>query len=149
MSRIDAKTHSKAFTGIKYEDFSLYENYSRVHGLLGKGFTILMAIYNSERGITQRDICNCTFSTKQVVNAAIKNWLDEGYVYLTVKEDDRRTKAVMMTEKGREYASKILDPLAEAEVIAMKTLKSHEQKQLIELYTKYNCKLRELLEGNH
>ena len=103
--------YSSIFSRKKYENNSLYEYYARKNGLQGKSLLILTCLYYTRDGITQNIIREKTYSTKQVVSAAIKNFKKKGYIYFEEKEKDMREKIVKLTEEGYFYASKILDPL--------------------------------------
>lgn len=65
-----------------------------------------------------------TYSTKQVVSAAMKTFKEKGYIYFEEQEKDRREKIVKLTKEGYLYASKILDPLRKAEEKALGKLSS-------------------------
>ena len=111
-------------------------------GLKGKSLLILTCLYYTKNGITQNTICEKTYSTKQVVNAAIKTFRNKGYIYFEEQEKDRREKIVKLTEEGYLYASKILDPLREAEEKAISKLSSEQQKLFIEYYAIFNDNMK-------
>ena len=126
--------YSSMFSRKKYENNSLYEYYARKNGLQGKSLLILSCLYYIKNGITQNTICEKTYSTKQVVSAAMKTFKEKGYIYFEEQEKDRREKIVRLTEKGYLYASGILDPLREAEEKAIGQLSDDQQKLFIEYY---------------
>ena len=108
----------------------------------GKSLLILTCLYYTRDGITQNIISEKTYSTKQVVSAAIKTFKKKGYIYFEEKEKDRREKIVKLTEEGYFYASKILDPLREAEEKALGKLSSEQQELFIEYYTIFNDNMK-------
>ena len=134
------------FSRKKYENNSLYEYYARKNGLQGKSLLILSCLYYTKNGITQNTICEKTYSTKQVVSAAIKTFKKKGYIFFEEKEKDRREKIVKLTEEGYLYASKILDPLEKAEINAISKLSSEQQKVFIECYTIFNDNMKKSIE---
>ena len=138
--------YSSMFSRKKYENNSLYEYYARKNGLQGKSLLILSCLYYTKNEITQNTICEKTYSTKQVVNAAIKTFKNKGYIYFEEKEKDRREKIVKLTEEGYLYASKILDPLEKAEINAIGKLSSEQQKVFIEYYTIFNDNMKKNIE---
>ena len=91
-------------------------------------------------------ICEKTYSTKQVVSAAMKTFKEKGYIYFEEQEKDRREKIVRLTEKGYLYASKILDSLREAEEKAIGQLSNDQQKLFIEYYTIFNDNMKKNIE---
>ena len=138
--------NSNLFSRKKDENNSLYEYYARKNGLQGKSLLILSCLYYTRDGITQNTICEKTYSTKQVVSAAMKTFKEKGYIYFEEQEKDRREKIVRLTEKGYLYASKILDPLREAEEKAIGQLSNDQQKLFIEYYTIFNDNMKKNIE---
>ena len=134
--------NSNLFSRKKDENNSLYKYYARKNGLQGKSLLILSCLYYTNNGITQNTICEKTYSTKQVVSAAIKTFKKKGYIYFEEKEKDRREKIVKLTEEGYLYISKILDPLREAEEKAISKLSSEQQKLFIEYYAIFNDNMK-------
>ncbi|WP_105097234.1 MarR family winged helix-turn-helix transcriptional regulator [Streptococcus suis] len=143
----ELRQRSKILAQISYNQDGLYEDYARRHGLNGKSLSILMFIYYMSRGVTQNWISKKTYSSKQVVNATIKKFLDKGYVFFEENPADKRHKKVKLTEAGRVYASRILDPLEEAEKTALSQFNLEEQEQLLDLFGRYGQALTEILGG--
>lgn len=143
----ELRQRSKILAQIFYNQDGLYEDYARRHGLNGKSLSILMFIYYISRGVTQNWIGKKTYSSKQVVNATIKKFLDKGYVFFEENPADKRHKKVKLTEAGRVYASRILDPLEEAEKTALSQFSLEEQEQLLDLFGRYGQALTEILGG--
>ena len=138
--------NSSIFSRKKDENNSLYEYYARKNGLQGKSLLILSCLYYIKNGITQNTICEKTYSTKQVVSAAIKTFKNKGYIYFEEKEKDRREKIVKLTEEGYLYASKIIDPLEKAVIKVIGELSSEQQKLFIEYYTIFNDNMKKSIE---
>ena len=138
--------NSSMFSRKKDENNSLYEYYARKNGLQGKSLLILSCLYYTKNGITQNTICEKTYSTKQVVNAAMKAFKEKGYIYFEEQEKDRREKIIKLTKEGYSYVSKILDPLREAEEKAIGQLSSEQQKLFIEYYMIFNDNMKKNIE---
>lgn len=68
----------RMYARLRDHQFSLYEDYARKQGLQGKSLLILLWIYRHPKGISQQTITRHTYSTKQVVNAIIKNFSKKG-----------------------------------------------------------------------
>ncbi|HEM2780453.1 MarR family winged helix-turn-helix transcriptional regulator [Streptococcus suis] len=143
----ELRQRSKILARIFYNQDGLYEDYARRHGLNSKSLSILMFIYYISRGVTQNWISKKTYSSKQVVNATIKKFLDKGYVFFEENPADKRHKKVKLTEEGRVYASRILDPLEEAEKAALSQFSLEEQEQLLDLFGRYGQALTEIIGG--
>ncbi|MDO4432213.1 MAG: MarR family transcriptional regulator [Aerococcaceae bacterium] len=136
---------SKLFARVRDENFSLYEYYARAHGMHSKSLLILMWIYYTPAGISQHTICKKTYSTKQVVSATIKAFLQKGHVYFEADSLDKRAKKIKLTPEGHQFASGVLDELEAAEVAAMKKLSDDQRSYLIESLSLFNQHFKEAL----
>ncbi|MGQ7376105.1 MarR family winged helix-turn-helix transcriptional regulator [Streptococcus suis] len=143
----ELRQRSKNLARIFDQQVGLYEGYARRQSLNGKCLSILMWLYYNPGGLTQNLVSKKTYSSKQVVNATIKKFLDKGYVFFEENPADKRHKKVKLTEEGRVYASRILDPLEEAEKTALSQLNLEDQERLLELTERYSQALTELLKG--
>lgn len=132
---------TKEYSRIRDNQMSIFENYARKNGMQSKALTILMWIYYNPNGITQQRITRKMYSTKQVVNATIKNFKDKGYIFFEENPEDKRTKVIKLTEDGRTYAASILDALEAAENAAMKELTAEEQDVLLRAGEKFTTAL--------
>ena len=132
---------TKEYSRIRDNQMSIFENYARKNGMQSKALAILMWIYYNPNGITQQRITRKTYSTKQVVNATIKNFKDKGYIFFEENPEDKRTKVIKLTEDGRTYAASILDALEAAENAAMKELTAEEQDVLLRAGEKFTTAL--------
>jgi DNA-binding MarR family transcriptional regulator len=129
------------------EQYALYDDYAKKNGILMKTLLVLNALYYSKDGMTQKEICQRTFNSKQTVNLIIKNLLQEGYI--TIEEDtyDKRNKFVKMTDEGRDYAKIPVVHITWAEDTAMSMFTEEEQEQLINLSRKFTKNLTALING--
>lgn len=128
----------KLFTRNLDESHCLYEYYARANGLHSKSMLILMWIYYSPNGITQNTITKKTYSTKQVVCATIKSFLEKEYIYFEENDKDKRFKKIKLTEKGLMFASNLLDTLEKAETEAINNLTLEQQEKFIKWFQIYN-----------
>lgn len=125
---------------------STNESYARKNGLNGKSLLLLLWLYRIPSGLTQRFLADRTQSTKQVVHAVVKKWLERGYVSFLENPDDKRHKLVCLTDQGRSYASTVIEPLDAAESRAMASLTPDQQEILASLTAKYSQALYDELE---
>ena len=113
-----------------------YEDYAKSVGLSYTSLCILNAIYESD-GCTQKQLCSLCFLPKQTVNAAVTGFYDKGWLRMQELPEDRRNKALHLTELGRSKAGRILQNLQECDRIAMCLLTEDEQEQLLSLTRRY------------
>lgn len=140
----EEKKNAYLYCKFRDEQFALYDEYAKRHGMLMKTLLVLNVLFYAEEGITQTEICRRTLQSKQTVNVIIKNLLSDSYVTVMETPENRRNKMVQMTESGRAYCEKIVRHITWAEVTAMSMLTAEEQKQLIDLsriFTKNLAKL--------
>ena len=115
------------------EQFALYDEYAKRHGMSMKTLLVLNALFYAKDGMTQTEVCQRTFQSKQTVNLIVKNLLAEAYVTVTEVPENKRNKIVRMTEAGRAYCEQVVRHITWAEDTAMSLFSPEEQKNLIEL----------------
>lgn len=113
-----------------------YEDYAKSVGLSYTSLCILNAIYETD-GCTQKQLCSLCFLPKQTVNAAVTGFYDKGWLRMQELPEDRRNKALHLTELGRSEAGHILSRLRDCDRIAMSSLTESEQAQLLSLTRRY------------
>lgn len=113
-----------------------YEDYAKSVGLSYTSLCILNAIYETD-GCTQKQLCLLCFLPKQTVNAAVTGFYDKGWLRMQELPEDRRNKALHLTELGRSESGRILQNLQECGRIAMGSLTESEQEQLLSLTRRY------------
>ena len=135
MGNITKEDRKNAYLYCKFRDeqFALYDEYAKRHGMLMKTLLVVNVLFYSKEGMTQAEICKRTFQSKQTVNLIIKNLLSDRYVTVTEVPESKRSKIVQMTEAGRAYYEKVVRHITWAEDTAMSMFTPEEQKQLIDL----------------
>lgn len=141
-------TNAQRYARLRDEQFSLFENYARKHGMNSKSLLVFMWIYHNQDGLTQETIAKKTFSTKQVIQAIVKTYMSKGWLYLEPSQTDRRKKLVKLTELGFVRVKSLLTPLCCYEEEAMQALTPTQQEVLLEATQLFSQKLMELLESH-
>lgn len=139
------KKNAYLYCKFRDEQFALYDEYAKRSGMLMKTLLVLNVLYYAKDSMTQRDICQKTFQSKQTVNLIIKNLLKDEYITIRNDPDNGRIKYVTMTDAGREYARKPVVHITSAEDTAMSMFTPEEQEQLISLSRKFTKNLTELI----
>ena len=127
------KRNAYLYCKFRDEQFALYDEYAKRHGMLMKTLLVVNVLFYAKEGMTQTDICKRTFQSKQTVNLIIKNLLAEKYVTVTEVPENKRNKIVQMTDAGRAYCEIVVWHITWAEDTAMSMFTPEEQKQLIDL----------------
>lgn len=141
----EEKKNAYLYCKIRDEQFALYDEYAKRHGMLMKTLLVVNVLFYAKCGMTQTDICQRTFQSKQTVNLIIKNLLSEAYVTVTEMPQNKRNKMVEMTEAGRVYYEKVIRHITWAEDTAMAMFTAKEQKQLIDLSRAFTKNLAKLM----
>ena len=100
MTKEDRK-NAYLYCKFRDEQFALYDEYAKRHGMSMKTLLVLNALFYAKDGMTQTEVCQRTFQSKQTVNLIVKNLLAEAYVTVTEVPENKRNKIVRMTEAGR------------------------------------------------
>ena len=130
---IEDKKNAYLYCKFRDEQFALYDEYAKRHGMLMKTLLVVNTLFYAKDGMTQTEICRRTFQSKQTVNLIIKNLLAENYVTVDEVPENKRNKIVQMTGAGRLYCEKVVRLITWAEDTAMSMFTAEEQKQLIDL----------------
>lgn len=144
MTKEDRK-NAYLYCKFRDEQFALYDEYAKRHGMLMKTLLVTNALFYAQDGMTQTEVCRRTFQSKQTVNLIVKNLLRDGYVTVTEIPEDRRNKRVRMTDAGRTYCGKVVRHITWAEDMAMSLLTPEEQKTLIDLSRTFTKNLTRLV----
>ena len=148
MTREDKK-NAYLYCKFRDEQFALYDEYAKRHGMLMKTLLVVNALFYDSLfdagGMTQAEICQRTFHSKQTVHLIVKNLLSSGYVTVTQSPDNKREKLVCMTSAGRAYCEKVVRHITWAEDTAMSLFTPEEQKQLIDLSRTFTKNLAMLI----
>ena len=151
MAGITKETKKNAYLYCKFRDeqFALYDEYAKRHGMLMKTLLVVNVLYYDDLygkgGVTQTEICQRTVQAKQTVNLIIRNLLSEAYVTVEERKENKREKLVRMTEAGKTYCEKVVRHITWAEDTAMSMFTQKEQEQLIELSRTFTKNLTELI----
>ena len=139
------KKNAYLYCKFRDEQFALYDAFAKRNGIMMNTFLVLNVLFYAKEGLTQRDICDKTFQSKQTVNLIIKHLLEDGYVTVTEVPENKRTKIVQMTEAGHSYCGKAVRHITWAEDTAMSMFSPEEQKQLIDLSRTFTKNLTDLV----
>ncbi len=133
----DARKNAYLYCKFRDEQFALYDEYAKRHGMMMKTLLVMNVLYYdafySKGGMTQKEICQRTFQSKQTVNQIIKSLLAQSYVTVAEVPENKRNKIVRMTDAGRSYCEKVVRHITWAEDTAMSMFTPEEQKQLVDL----------------
>ncbi len=118
------------------ENDSIYRAAAKRYGISEAAFWILYMIRESGEDFTQNRICSEIHIPKQTVNSALYSLIKDGYICLE-QMSDRRSKKIILTDKGKALAESTVDTVIEAECEAFAGLEASERKEFIGIFDKY------------
>lgn len=124
----------------------IYHNYAKAYGLSDAALWILYSLWECKGEYSQRELCADWYYSPQTVNSALKGLERQGILKLELAPGSKKKKNVLFTAKGREWAEKIIAPLAQAEKSAFAELTQQERLALLALTEKYITNLKSVAE---
>lgn len=146
---MDKKARKNAYLYCKFRDeqYDLYDKYAKRHGISMKSFLILNALYYAGEGMTQKEISERTFNSKQTVNLIVRNLKEKGYVVMEAVPGNKKEKKIVMTDAGRNYCEDMVTHITWSEDKAMSLFSEEEQEILVNLSRKFTENLTKLVNG--
>ena len=141
----EAKKNAYLYCKFRDEQFALYDAYAKKHGIMMKTLLVVNALFYAKQGMTQTQLCQRTFQSKQTVNLIMKKLLQDGHVRLEEDVHDHRHKLVYMTSSGRTHYEQVVRHITWAEDTAMAMLAPEEQRRLIDLARTFSENLAKLV----
>lgn len=123
---------------------SSYEEYAKSVGLSFTSLSILSAIFSNEK-CTQKKLCEICFLPKQTVNAVITSFIKKEWIKMEEDPEDRRSKIIILTDRGKTVGDGIIKNVRESERNAMLNLSKEERDALINSTKRYVSLCRESL----
>ena len=145
-----SRAYDKFYTILNRNDKEvdgIYRNYAVRHAVSDVAMWIYYAVYTADTPITQTDICDCWFLSRQTINSSLKAMEKAGEITLEPMENNRKSKCVVFTTLGTEKAERIMEPLLEAENKMLSAFTESEIATFLELQSKRCELLREFIEN--
>lgn len=105
--------------------------------------SLILLFINFNENVSQSMIVNTMRVPKQTINNIIMNLYKEGYLEYKSNEKDKRQKIISLTNRGGEYASKLLEPMMTFNENIYKKL----GKERVQTMIKYNKDLLKEIEN--
>lgn len=141
----EAKRNAYLYCKFRDEQFSLYDEYAKRHGMMMKTLLVVNVLFYAQDGMTPTEICRRTFQSKQTVSLIVKNLMAQNYVAVAESPENRRNKIVRMTEAGRAWCGKVVRHITQAEDTAMSMFTPEEQRLLVGLSRTFTKNLTALI----
>ena len=119
------------------ESDHIYSRLASKLGMTDTTFWILYAIAHSEQPMTQNDLCNDFFLPVQTINSAINNLRKNGLLELQVIPGTRNRKAILLTEKGKNFVESTINKADEIEKNAFLLFDEEEREMYLSLFRRH------------
>lgn len=120
----------------------LYRQTAARMGLADCDFDILYALAD-EDGLTQKQLGERGFSSKQTVHSTVKRMVAKGFV--TMRGDSPRSMRAYLTKRGRAFCESNIHAVLEGECRAVETFSPAEQQTFVSALARYADALDENL----
>ena len=118
------------------ENDVIYRRMAAQFGLSDSAFWILYCLRESATPLTQKQLCESIYMSKQTINSALKSLERNGFITLATGKD-RRSKFLVLTEAGQELAARTVDLVIEQEQLAIASM--GQETVLILIPDLYRC----------
>ena len=132
----------RTYNSIIKEDNKIYHQLAKRFGLSDCAFWIIYDLRESDKPLTQSDLCQTLCQPKQTINSALKKLENDGYIVLTHTKD-QRSKEITLTSQGITFAQRTVDVVYDIELSVVASLSEQEQKQFIDILKRYSNTLKE------
>lgn len=119
------------------ESDHIYSSLASKLGMTDTTFWALYAIVHSEQALTQNDLCSDFFFPVQTIHSAINNLRGDGLVELQVIPGTRNRKAILLTEKGKDFVADTINKADEIEKNAFLCFNEEEREQYLSLFKRH------------
>ena len=136
---------AKRFCNMRHDLEMIYDNYARSMGISYMTLFVLNLISQYEV-CTQKIICERTMLPKQTVNNVVKKLTEQGYLRLEEIPGNSKSKRILYTEKGKEYAEPMIKHVQDAEDTAMEQLSEIHQEELFCIMELYDLAFRKAMD---
>lgn len=114
----------------------IYNGFASQFNISSSSLWVLYAVCESDQPITQSDLCNIWYFPKQTINSAIANLKKEELIVIHPTAENKRRKAIQLTEKGLALCKQTVIPLQEAELRSFSRFTDTERTQFLDLFNR-------------
>jgi DNA-binding MarR family transcriptional regulator len=109
----------------------VYEKLAKMHGLTSSSLFVLQIIHQYPEQCTQHFICEKLLYPKQTVNTILDAFERKGYIFKKVAPWDKRSKYILLTPDGQQYADGILADMLHLEETAFLNMEADERTAML------------------
>ena len=122
-----------------------YDLYARRLGMAPNSMKVLYYIYKGQKVCTQQILCEKTKLPKQTIHSVILNFIKDGTIELYDDPDNKKSKLIKLTTKGRDFCIEAFNKLDKSEYNALAFFSEDDRYQLLCLLREYEQELEKNL----
>lgn len=115
------------------ENDDIYRAIAHRYHLSDCGFWILYEVCDAEEPLSQKELSQTCYYSKQTINSAIAALQKRGIVTLRPVQGSRNRKHILLTEEGRRFADGPVGDARRVECRALERMNLEERRLLVEL----------------
>jgi Transcriptional regulators len=142
MNHSQARRQMQELNTIYKETDAIYSEFAKRSGMSDCAFWLMYALCEADGKCTQKELCSQWVMSKQTVNSALNGLKKSGYISLILSETDKRSKLIMLTDKGLQFKEKNIDIVFHLEERVLQRLNNTEITAMLESNRKYQELLR-------
>ncbi len=139
----DVKKQMIEINQLSSELDGIYSDIAQSYGISDSIFWILSVLYDAEAAVSQTDLCNNWYYSKQTVNSAVASMVKKGWIELRVVPGTRNRKNIVLTEAGQNFCAKIMGETMEIEQATYSKFAEEERNIFIGMFKRLNRYMRE------
>lgn len=122
----------QVFNELWKEQDDIWQAAAKKSGISDTAFWVMYVLtVDTGAPLTQSDMCDRWYIPRQTCNSAVKKLQMDGLVELSTAQGRGNTKYVTMTDAGRAFADKYIQPLADAGISSFAGFSDEERELLI------------------
>ena len=125
---------------------ALYHKAAVTFGMSDSALWVFYSILTEEGDVTQQDLCNTWYFSKQTLNSTVSNLCKNGYLTLEPIPGTRNRKRLLLTKEGKDYVALNVCKLVEAEEKAIEKMSEEHLRQFTQLSNEFSTLLIEQFE---
>lgn len=125
----------------------IYHTYAARYDLSDAALWILYILHDAPAPLTQADIGNYWFLSRQTIHTALHTLRSQQLITLAPIPGNRKSKQILFTQQGYALATQVILPLKQAEARVFDSFSPEENQQFISTFQKRSALLRQFLEN--
>ena len=110
---------------------AVYDQWAKAHSLTYSELLILYTLWESDRAVTQRDLCQEWHLPKQTVNSLLHALAKREIVVFKESSQDHRRKEILLTQAGKALAGEAIGELQAHEASVVRLIGASSMKTML------------------